>query len=918
MTALSSLVALGLVTACGDKKSDPLPDVEFAVTVVNPPDGDEDVFLDQTVKVTFSKPLDRATVDGSSFRLVADGVAVQGRLLPDRQTVQFVPIGLASYTEYAVQVAAEVTDASGTPLEQEHVSTFITGDVDRDGRPPFDAENNAPFDGRRFVNLTHHVEYVLAGAEYVDQSVKNLYVIDPIEHDPRDPPPQDEELYSYTSTHLGVDGHRCGAAGNLDDDADEEVVILVKPVGAPAVLLLLEPDGDQVSPPVTLDATVDFGGDLDGEAALDLALGDVDGDGRDEIVITAVDYGSKEAWLYVFDDKMAGHAPLLAMALPGLFVGGTWTGVDLVAVEVGDVDGDPMEEIVLAMVPRFCEHSVVLMVVKDPHPGLSYADVPRFQTAHSACGTYYTGLALADLDGEGRDEIVLANRHLGWVDGECKAFLYLSSLGSQDGTFVELSATQPAGGQAVGTDQGSCDTSIHPRVVLLPLQADDDGPEELLVEGLFYEQNPATGALEPMGFNVELYKANSDRAMAVAVGDVDGDGRDEVITLSREARIKAHGIKSFHVGYDINMQPKYEDGWVEVDNRWASGPPNQSRALLVAANLDRDSVVIQPIYDDPALRTVAHQRVPGADQIVSLVAAPPCYDASWQEESICQTSLGSDNGIGITAGASIQVTTGVAIGMSADLYDNAVGARVGQSFARKVLLELRETGDASPSRSGTTMVTETARTGDDLVVFYLVPHHQYRYEIVAHPDLGLIGSTLSVNVPMAPRIVALSRTSYNLANGDQLDVGQDVLGHIAGEPLSFPGLGDVPRVLGQFTSLGFTAPAVEVPRASGANELLMTFAGELSGDGIELLSNVAAEYCDRGFCAGVQAGVESPVYATSWLNAGTAVISLVGAVDADDYDDNRYEYGLFAYLGDVEDADTGAIRRFVVVNYYVD
>ena len=110
------------------------------VTAVDPPDGSADVAIVTEVVVTFSEPIDSATVDFGSFTVgdggpVAGSVAVAG----DGLSATFTPdAGLAYQTLYAVSVDASVEDPSGNPLVA-FDSAFTTAAAPPDaGVPVFD------------------------------------------------------------------------------------------------------------------------------------------------------------------------------------------------------------------------------------------------------------------------------------------------------------------------------------------------------------------------------------------------------------------------------------------------------------------------------------------------------------------------------------------------------------------------------------------------------------------------------------------------------------------------------------------------------------------------------------------------------------------------------------------------------------
>lgn len=86
-----------------------------------------DVPHDATVVVTFSEPIDPATLTGSAFRLVAGALTVSASLTYGGHTATLTPDALlAPATVYTVRVAASVADLVGNPLGAETSWTFTT------------------------------------------------------------------------------------------------------------------------------------------------------------------------------------------------------------------------------------------------------------------------------------------------------------------------------------------------------------------------------------------------------------------------------------------------------------------------------------------------------------------------------------------------------------------------------------------------------------------------------------------------------------------------------------------------------------------------------------------------------------------------------------------------------------------------
>ncbi len=54
------------------------------------------------------------------------------------------------------------------------------------------------------------------------------------------------------------------------------------------------------------------------------------------------------------------------------------------------------------------------------------------------------------------------------------------------------------------------------------------------------------------------------------------------------------------------------------------------------------------------------------------------------------------------------------------------------------------------------------------------------------------------------------------------------------------------------------------------------------------------------------------------MSASTIFTSSVGAIDEEHWAENIFDYGLFAYMAVMRDADGNIVQVFPLVNYYVN
>lgn len=330
--------------------------------------------------------------------------------------------------------------------------------------------------------------------------------------------------------------------------------------GRPAVAETIAP----LPPPSTFLPLHEIGADWAGdEYASAIAFGDIDGDGRDEVAIGR--HATTGARVLVLDDAATGFAPLWSFG-EGWGVA-SWT----TALAFGNVDDDPAEELAITRIAAVNER---VRVIDDA--AAEFVSLTSFGSDWPAAVSA-VGAAFGDVDGDGRDE-------LGFItDATQKDRIFV--LDDTTAGFDPLwsgDATWGAAAVATGIAFGDADNDgfdelavtrnhhINARIFLYddadaiaPFElvwqsgqtwgpgsyatgvsfgnVDDDPAEEIgvtrratLNERAYVFDDAAAGFATLQTFG-ESWAANA-WATAIAFGDVDGDGRDEV-GLSRVATI---------------------------------------------------------------------------------------------------------------------------------------------------------------------------------------------------------------------------------------------------------------------------------------------------------------------------------------------------------------------------------------------
>jgi hypothetical protein len=380
----------------------------------------------------------------------------------------------------------------------------------------------------------------------------------------------------------------------LTKDAESELLFLTPRSGGdgePASNFTVDEDASKTLSHVT-EATND---------TVEIATGNLDYDNPDELVVVVNEYigapSQGVATYYVYDDEKRDFAPLDDGNVTG--TDGQAYVARQADVAIGDVDGDGIEEVVFAGLTEFgtsCnggEYGAILTVLDDAKHGLAPLSAKFFQPFFSKCPAFgpwrlrFIHVNALDLDGDGVDE-VQANQFVwedlattgsfgepNWempetifVDGDSDAGVYVSSATTSieagdvtgDGRENILTYTQSQGDvhifglsmiESVGfaelsTIEASSSANSQTRVgpLLVPVNVDMDSPVLKYSDGMYQLvfTEPvvvAVLAAAPCGEGI----GQNTQACSVSFGQTESTMIDASITVSVKA--SAHvGVKS--------------------------------------------------------------------------------------------------------------------------------------------------------------------------------------------------------------------------------------------------------------------------------------------------------------------------------------------------------------------------------------
>ena len=185
-----------------------------------------------------------------------------------------------------------------------------------------------------------------------------------------------------------------------------------------------------------------------------------------------------------------------------------------------------------------------------------------------------------------------------------------------------------------------------------------------------------------------------------------------------------------------------------------------------------------------------------------------------------------------------------------------------------------------------------------------------------HPDPELVGNKLVVSMPREPITLIAQKEFYNATVTDQnIKIDSRVFEHSAGNVVSYPNKSKKDQIL---RDAGLLAPLYQngpksVGQGSGETELSLTVSDEIRVGGslgieYETSVDVTSGPALGGFSVGT--GVEASFGITS--GRSTSYVGRVGSIDATNFGQNQYSFGMFTYTQEVGG------QEFEVINYWIE
>lgn len=559
------------------------------------------------------------------------------------------------------------------------------------------------------------------------------------------------------------------AGGQLDQDPESElVVVTLENANTEIGLYLVQRNllGDYVRTPLQTIAAAGFS-----PVEARVALADLDGDFRDEIIVTARAAGFHEWGLqgrvWVLDDPQDGGAELLSFERNA-------GHQNLWALPV-DADGDGDKELAIGLSGDTTDAGRYAVRLYDLEKGdIFMSQVHGWNYLNSSNDQISSRAVVGDFDSNGRED-------LAWIgysrSSSTRMSIKLFELVAGE-EWVEYAAwTLLDVSPAAQFEPGHwAATAFQPQIGVTDLAIAYPNGGAYDYSALHYDRD-----LDQWSFQGEtINRYASLQGISLTGSDVDADGQEEVLVA-----LLAYGgvdgtLNLGQITHDASGATLNWQDMMTIDG----GPVGSSLApvpVLAAADYDVDGF---------ALRHTG-MRTPKLGDPIPLVvmSAPPTVDGIVQNYDDTESAYSTGSSQGTSIGVSTYTSTTVAADIGFEIF-GLLGAE------GRASLETGVERTYESSRQETVVEGYRGAYDADVIVFQGTLYETYEYVIVAAQDPSVIGRYMTLDIPIDANTYKWTVDYYNDQVAADDRIGSDLLTHSPGDIQSYPTRAELNDMMG--------------------------------------------------------------------------------------------------------------------------
>ena len=698
---------------------------------------------------------------------------------------------------------------------------------------------------------------------------------------------------------FGVGNWADATAGDVDGDGRDEIVVLRNEDVLGFDIVEVADDGA-----TTAGGSVEVGG----YAALARVItADLDGDYRDEVVVFGITgtwsngtLTNPASFLSIYDDAQSGSQ---------LLVSETAAGDEDFAVAAGDFDGDRSPE--LLVVSRDGSDTITARVRDDilgTPTDLAVRDITLdFGPDDADHDNQILGAVAADFDGDGIDEPVPGVLRREYGVGMLRVIAY------------EIDGASLWTASEVSHQLQDSTRSPYDSAWAWSLQVGDfngDGRDELASNLLDHYEDQAACRIghislgnddlpTPYAQNVSVFFQSSAASTqssrcGLAVLDDDRDSRDAFVTAMVDP-----GPGGSQRSVELARHVAAMDGKTVTRTNTSNQPfiasSSSSSPLaprLVGGDFDGDSLRV--VSTGNKWLSLPHPRV------MVVAAAPPTEKGLSHNFTLTGTTYATDSSQGTGEGETHTIHASAALSFEVPLVPELVTAGV--------------SAELTEAFNETKITTEQVTYGNafvggsdhDRVIFHGTLYMSYEYEIVASPHPELIGTKMTIDEPVDHKTYSWTLDYFNSQVAPEHRIGSDILSHTVGDVSSYKRAQDKDQLL--LDAQGLQSTEAPVDQGDGVRERFIEISSSTEQEFTRTLDTTyegGLSIPGVGFSGSY--GYEDGNIYTITVGESVRYESAVGdLLDPQEYTDYGYSYGMFVRNEQGQNGST-----FQVIDYWV-
>jgi len=408
-------------------------------------------------------------------------------------------------------------------------------------------------------------------------------------------------------------------------------------------------------------------------------------------------------------------------------------------------------------------------------------------------------VAIGDLVGDGSRQIFFSGAQKAWYSGSLSpaqnifyAFNVLmgtwkpfASL-SGDGTILLPGGSQTMGDPlTVKNHDYSRIWQILPSLCFRPVPGQ---PQQLLALNRVIQWNPDQARLVPLCYLPETPGQAPNfvwgALQQIKAGDVDGDGQEELVSLYLDDGPGNTGVLVYKTvgagGAMSHCAFQQLNDWTNLNLNNSANDKSQVFTSLCLPDLDGKSLRLRYtgqkgyIFTNPT--------------VLAVIASPPYWGTladQYGNLGNCFTSSGSSQGGGKSNSNGFDLDGSVFFGHKSEIDIPEFGIDVSSGWKVTVKASLSYSATHSVSHSSSQAFATPA--GEDQVVVTCIPSDVYLYQIlnpVTNSD-GTVNDYMTICIPRSPQTLPMEFKTYNAVPGNTRTIPASFLDHTIGRPFTY-------------------------------------------------------------------------------------------------------------------------------------